>query len=484
MAPRFDYDPSSAGRALADLMPPWGERQARPQWARYDYDGEYAAQFEEMRRQQEAAIRQQMEADQARQAEELRRAQEAQGQARPGVMPPAAANGEIPTLGDLMQPPGAPTYHTYDMGPAPPPAAPPAAPNVYDAAQYGGNPHVPGATNYYGGTAFPTGTPAPDRQTSAIDLDTFNTQIRHSEAYQQFVRERGIGREGAWGAGKWSERDREDWTEILRANGVQVPKGMKVDDAGNFNQKNTLGKKLLIGGALAAGTLATMGALGAFGGAAAGAGGSAAGGAAGTSTATGLGSGAYSGLFKGTGAFLKSAASVGSAATPPAAKTAGAAGMKNFFKIPEVITGLAGITTSALASRAEGKQADKALAAQERASASAEAIAREQARADADWRQKQFDEETRRFDLEQKMAAEMWAAKEDERLYQRRIFEEDRAARLGGGGGFSYEGPSAPDPAELRREQARRNLAALMAQQTPGYSPYTAATQAGPTGRV
>ena len=82
------------------------------------------------------------------------------------------------------------------------------------------------------------------------------------------------------------------------------------------------------------------------------------------------------------------------------------------------------------------------------------------------------------------MSQRMWDAQEEQRLYERRIREEDRAALLSRGGGGGYSGPSGPDPRQLRKEQAQRALQALLAQGTPGLgNPYVPATSAGPIGR-
>jgi len=96
----------------------------------------------------------------------------------------------------------------------------------------------------------------PTRKTSEGDLNTYNQQLRTSPLWQGYMAKLGRPADHTL---TLSEDERDDFTNFLRANGITVPKGMKVDQAGNFNQKNTLVKNLLKGAAekLAQGDLQT-----------------------------------------------------------------------------------------------------------------------------------------------------------------------------------------------------------------------------------
>jgi hypothetical protein len=434
-----------------------------------------------------------MQEEQQRQAEEAARAQQQAQRPPPGTNLGALMREPAPANPYASPPPGMSweeiarergTVRPQDAAPAPAPqeAAPAQAPASYahdpnrdysrnplTGAEFeafkaaGGKGYLEGATSYYGGGALPTGTATPGREGSSIDVDEFNKGVRGSELYQQFVGSRGLRN------GKWSDSDREAWRNTLRQAGVQVPDGMKIDDAGNLNQVNKLGKRLIIGGAIVGGTLLTAGALGAFGGAAAA--GGAASGAAGAGAAAGA---------AGAGA---AAAGTGAAVAGGAAAAAGAgAGMGI---MPSVITGLAGLGSTYMGARAQSQAGKQAAAASERAAAASERTLIADREFEREQRAQERADAERRWAAEQEMARKMWEAQEDERLYERKIREEDRAAMLArNNNGPAYSGPSGPDPRQLRREQAQRNLAALLAQHTPGQAnPYTPATAAGPVGR-
>ena len=143
-----------------------------------------------------------------------------------------------------------------------------------------------------------------------------------------------------------------------------------------------------------------------------------------------------------------------------------------------------GIVGSAyMGARAQSQATRAAADAQREGSASSERMLTAQMQADREAREQDRADAERRWNAEQEFARKQWDAQEEERMYQRKIYEEDRAAALNRGGG-GYSGPSLPDPKQLRREQAQRTLAALLAQGTPGAnSVYTPATSAGPVGR-
>jgi type II secretory pathway pseudopilin PulG len=497
----------------------------------YDYQDDYARQAEEMRALQEEQERQRLEAERAAQQQAQQQAQPDRslgGMLNPGQPPntyqPGAysqpapndpralaglLNGEAPApnVTDYGQQRGTqgPMAAAAAGAPSEAPAAPPAAyqhdpnrdysRNPLTGAEldaFGGNPYVKGATTYHGGTALPTGTATPGREGSSIDVDEFNKGMRGSELYQQFVSNRGLR------DGKWTDADREAWRNTLRAQGVQVPDGMKIDDAGNLNQINKLGKRLIIGGAIVGGTLLTAGALGAFGGAAA-AGGAGAGAAGSAGAGAALAGGAPWALTPlagtaasvGTGASLAAGAGVAGAGlaaaapavVPAATTTAGAAGMGI---MPSVITGLAGLGSTYMGARSQAQAGKQAAAATREASAASERTLTAQMEFEREQRAQDRLDAQKRWEAEQEMNRRMWEAQEDERLYERRTREEDRAAAAARGSGGGPSGPSGPDPRQLRKQQARNTLASLLAQGTPnlgGPAGYTPATSAGPLGR-
>lgn len=121
--------------------------------------------------------------------------------------------------------------------------------------------------------------PSPTRDTSERDLHQFNQQLRQQPFVQAWLRQRGKVDTGR--GIQLSEQEREQFTQMLRANGVNIPNGMKVDGAGNFNQKNHLWRNVGIGAAVGGAALTGLGAAGIgpmsglFGGGAAAAGGGA-----------------------------------------------------------------------------------------------------------------------------------------------------------------------------------------------------------------
>ena len=146
-----------------------------------------------------------------------------------------------------------------------------------------------------------------------------------------------------------------------------------------------------------------------------------------------------------------------------------------------VIQGVSGVASSYMGARAQGKAAESAASVSRDASAASERTLMAQMEYERQQREIDRADAERRWTAEQEMARQQWAASEDERLWKRKIFEEDRANAAANRGGGGYSGPSLPDPRELRREKARMNLAALMAQGTPGVNaPWTPATAAGP----
>lgn len=511
----------------------------------YDYQDDYARQAEEMRALQEEQARQQAEAERVarEQAAQQQQAPDRSlgGMLNPGQPPstyqPGAYSQPAPNdpralagmLSSEAPPQGAPPLGDYGQqrgtqgpqagqaqgapsAPVPPPGGVPlppsdprtagAQPQQTDApaapaggyqhdpnrdysAQplsgaeleaFGGNPYVTGATTYHGGGALPTGRPVPGRAASDMTVDQFNRDVRGSELYQQFINNRGLQQPDGK-TREWTDADRNAWRNTLRASGVQIPDGMKIDNAGNLNEINKAGKRIAITAAIVGAAVLTAGAAGAFAGAgaAAGAGGAGAAGAAGAGAA-----GAAAAGTAGAGA-----AAAGTAAAATGAAAAGAAGAAGMGIMPSVITGLAGLGSTYMGARAQGQAGKQAANATREASAASERTLTAQMEFERQQRAEERADAERRWTAEQEMNRRMWDAQEEERLYRRKIFEEDRAAAQNRGGG-GYEGPSLPDPRQLRKQQARNTLASLLAQGTPnlgGPAGYTPATAAGPLGR-
>lgn len=145
------------------------------------------------------------------------------------------------------------------------------------------------ATGYNAGQPF--GDPNQfTRGTGEDELDRFNAWMRSQPFWQKI---RGMS------TGDLSGVQQQEIEAALAAQGIKLPSGFKVDEAGNLNQKNRLGRNLAIGaaaGAAAFGAPALIGALGAGGGAAGGAAGGIAAGGAGT-----LSAGTLPGLVAGLG---------------------------------------------------------------------------------------------------------------------------------------------------------------------------------------
>jgi hypothetical protein len=154
--------------------------------------------------------------------------------------------------------------------------------------------------------------------------------------------------------------------------------------------------------------------------------------------------------------------------------------------MPSVITGLAGLGSTYMGARSQAQAGKQAAAATREASAASERTLTAQMEFEREQRAQDRLDAQKRWEAEQEMNRRMWEAQEDERLYERRTREEDRAAAAARGSGGGPSGPSGPDPRQLRKQQARNTLASLLAQGTPnlgGPAGYTPATSAGPLGR-
>jgi hypothetical protein len=150
---------------------------------------------------------------------------------------------------------------------------------------------------------------SPNRDTSERELHAFNQKLRQQPFVQQWLAQRGKVDTGQ--GIQLNDQERDQFTLMLRRNGVNVPGGMKVDGAGNFNQKNHLWRNVGIGAAIGGAAMTGLGAAGI--GPMAGMLG--AGGAAGGASAAGAG-----------GTLASSSLPVASLMGGPAAITSGAAG--------------------------------------------------------------------------------------------------------------------------------------------------------------
>lgn len=130
---------------------------------------------------------------------------------------------------------------------------------------------------------------------NGVRLDQFNDALRQSPGWQQFMRRQGYRLQGE--PIRLSDTQRRALQAELTRAGVQFPKGMDIDPAGNINQANqgVFQNKWVQVGLVSAAALATMGAAGygplagllSSGGGAAG-GGAAAGGSLASSSIPGL----------------------------------------------------------------------------------------------------------------------------------------------------------------------------------------------------
>src|SRR3990167_5415099 len=90
------------------------------------------------------------------------------------------------------------------------------------------------------------------RRTSEGDLDTYNRDWRQSSIYQDFLRANGLVDTGR--GVKLTRGQQRALEDRAREAGIRIPSGFHIDQGGNFNQTNRLGKYATIGAA-AAGTL-------------------------------------------------------------------------------------------------------------------------------------------------------------------------------------------------------------------------------------
>lgn len=164
---------------------------------------------------------------------------------------------------------------------------------------------------------------APSRKTSDAQVNEFNAWMRSQPWYKEFFSKRGLNPNKV----SLSRGEQGALESLLRFNGVPLPDGMHIDQAGNVNQKNTLGRNLITGAAIGGGALtglglAGIGPLSGLGGGAAAsgaAGGAAAGGGIPTlgSTAIGTGMGVGPASLAGTSSIPSAMAATATAGSIP-----------------------------------------------------------------------------------------------------------------------------------------------------------------------
>src|SRR4030095_15952521 len=88
-------------------------------------------------------------------------------------------------------------------------------------------------------TTFAPKVGTPTRKTSERELDEFNKQLRSSPLYQTFMKSRGLRTDGRV---KLSRKQQSDLETAMARAGFKVPGGMHIDQGGNLNQKNRLGR--------------------------------------------------------------------------------------------------------------------------------------------------------------------------------------------------------------------------------------------------
>jgi len=214
------------------------------------------------------------------------------------------------------------------------------------------------------------------------------------------------------------------------------------------------------------------------------------------------------GALAGGGGAGASASAMGTAAagSGAAAGAAGAAGAGTVAAsgLPwgHIISGVAGVTTSAMGNRAQSNAAREAAGVTERTTNAQLAWARENAAAEAAREEARERAERERWDAQQLWQQRQWDAEQEERAWARRIEEEDRAYQLSerqrvadermareaarnqaGAYDPNYQAQADAEaaaraaryaPYNALRLGAQQNLGSLLAMPTPGYRPATA----------
>jgi hypothetical protein len=105
----------------------------------------------------------------------------------------------------------------------------------------------------------PQQTATPTRKTSEAELDRWNQAWRSSPQYREALRLVGADPNRKI---KLSGNQQEQIERYLASVGMPLPKGMKIDNAGNLNQTNTLVKNIAKGAAIGGAAATGLGAFG------------------------------------------------------------------------------------------------------------------------------------------------------------------------------------------------------------------------------
>lgn len=96
----------------------------------------------------------------------------------------------------------------------------------------------------------------PTRKTAQGTVDEWNAQMRQSPVYLNFMQRNGLSTDGRV---KLSKSQQSALERDLASAGMPVPGGMHIDQGGNLNQKNTLGRNVAIGAAATGAALTGFG---------------------------------------------------------------------------------------------------------------------------------------------------------------------------------------------------------------------------------
>lgn len=158
--------------------------------------------------------------------------------------------------------------------------------------------------------------------------------------------------------------------------------------------------------------------------------------------------------------------------------------------IAAAIGGAASVGTAVVGSRASDRSSRRAIDANAIATREAREVEERRINAERE-RNDELDRQAQaRWEAEQTMAQRMWDAQEEERLFRRSIFEQDRQRELDAEAARNAYvpedyGPSPEDPRIAQRRALQQNalgtLGQLLSQSTPGYVPATSPI-VGPVG--
>lgn len=90
------------------------------------------------------------------------------------------------------------------------------------------------------------GDGVPNRGTSEMSLDQWNQAMRASGVYQSWMQQNGLPTDGRV---QLSRAQQGAFEQYLLSKGIRIPAGMHIDQGGNLNQENKLGRNVAIGAA-------------------------------------------------------------------------------------------------------------------------------------------------------------------------------------------------------------------------------------------